>query len=180
MIICLAGRRVDAANAQEQRFPGTPENVEAVRQRIGAALEAQGATLLVSSAACGADLLGLDEAGKRGLRRRVVLPFDREKFRASSVTDRPGDWGELYDRVLDDAEKHGDLVVITAGSGDDAYANTNHAIVDQALAIGQGQVEPVVGILVWDGKSRGPSDLTEEFGVYARSKGIRIIEVSTI
>jgi hypothetical protein len=178
MIISLAGRRIDAAEAEQPRFP--LENVAMVQQRIGAALEAHGATVLVSSAACGADLLALAEAGQRGLRRRIILPFEREKFRKTSVTDRPGDWGALYDRVLDEAEKKGDLLVISAGSEDEAYAKTNHAIVDEAASMSERLGEAVIGMLVWDGKSRGQGDLTEEFGAYAKSKGMRIIEVSTI
>ena len=178
MIITLAGRRIDAAEAEQRRFP--PENVATVQQRIGAALEECGATAVVSSAACGADLLASTEAGHRGLRRRIILPFNREKFRETSVTDRPGDWGALYDRVLDEVEKKGDLLVIAAGSEDEAYAKTNHAIVDEALSIGQIVGEGVAAIVVWDGKSRGQGDLTEEFGAYAKSKGIRIIEVRTI
>jgi hypothetical protein len=178
MIVSLAGRRVDAVEAEERRFPH--ENVQIVQQRIGTALEEQGATVMVSSAACGADLVALAEAGKRHLRRRVVLPFTREKFRTTSVTDRPGHWGALYERVLDEVERERDLLVLTAASEDEAYARTNHAIVDEALSIGQELGESVVGMLVWEGKSRGPGDLTEEFGVYAKSKGIRIIEVRTI
>jgi hypothetical protein len=178
MIITMAGRRIDAVDAEQRRFP--PENVAMVQQRVGAALDAHGATVLVSSAACGADLLALAEAGQRGLRRRIILPFDRERFRETSVTDRPGDWGVLYDRVLDEAEKKGDLLVISVGSENDAYATTNHAIVDEAAAIGERLGKAVIGMLVWDGKSRGSGDLTEEFGAYAKSKGMSIIEVSTI
>src|ERR1019366_7008755 len=99
MIIALAGRRVDSADAKESRFP--LRNVGIVRTRARAALKEIGATALVSSAACGADLIALSEAGKLGLRRRVVLPFERSRFRDTSVTDRPGDWGPLYDQVLD-------------------------------------------------------------------------------
>src|SRR5207248_5123005 len=178
MIISLAGRRIDAAEAEQRRFP--PENVAMVQQRIGAALEECGATAVVSSAACGADLLALTEAGQRGLRRRIILPFDREKFRETSVTDRPGDWGALYDRVLDEVEKRGDLLIIAAGSEDEAYSPTNHAIVDEALSIGQIVGEGVAAIVDWDCKSRGQRDLTEEFSDYAKSKGIRIVEVNTI
>ena len=178
MIICLAGRRIDAVDAEQRRFPS--ENVAMVQQRIGAALEGHGATVLVGSAACGADLLALTEAGQRGLRCRVILPFNREKFRETSVMDRPGDWSALYDRVMDEVEKKGDLLVIAAGSEDEAYAKTNHAIVDDALSIGNIVEEEVAAIVVWDGKSRGQGDLTEEFSHYAKSKGIRIVEVSTI
>ena len=68
--------------------------------------------VVVSSAACGADLLALEQAGGLGLRRRVVIPFDRERFRAGSVVDRPGDWGGLYDSILDAVGAQGDLVVL--------------------------------------------------------------------
>jgi hypothetical protein len=34
-------------------------------------------------------------------------------------------------------------------------------------------------VLVWDGKSRGEQDFTQEFGVYARIKGITVVEIMT-
>lgn len=179
MIIALAGRRVDAEDAKQHRFPATSKNVEIMRERIRITLQTQGATVLVSSAACGADLLALSEAGSLGLRRRIVLPFDREKFRATSVTDRPGDWGPLYDKVLHEVEKNGDLLVIKAKSEEEAYAEVNHTIVTEAQLLGLWLQQPVTAVLVWDGKSRGEGDLTEEFGVYAGNKGVSVIEVMT-
>lgn len=178
MIIALAGRRVDAADAKQRRFPA--ENVDIVRKRIRAMLQTQCAVALVGSAACGADLLALSEAGKLGLRRSVVLPFDRGKFRTTSVTDRPGDWGPLYDKQLNKVEKSGDLLVVHASSEDNAYAEVNHAIVDKALSLGQELRDRVIAVLVWDGKSRGEGDLTDEFGVYARNKSIPVVEVMTL
>ena len=111
MIIALAGRRVDPADAKEQRFP--LDNVESVRTRARAVLKKLGATALVSSAAWGADLIALSEAGQLGLRRRVILPFERRRFRETSVTDRPGEWGPLYDQVLDAVEAAGKLAGLT-------------------------------------------------------------------
>jgi len=143
-------------------------------------LRKQCAIALVGSAACGADLLALSEEGKLGLHRSVVLPFGREKFRTTSVTDRPGDWGALYDKQLNDVEKSGDLLVVHEKSDDKAYAEANHAIVDKALSLGQELQDRVTAVLVWDGKSRGEGDLTEEFGFYARGKSIPVIEVITI
>ena len=60
MIIALAGRRIDAPNAEIRRFP--PENLELVRTRIRSVLQAKPAALLISSAACGSDLIALEEA----------------------------------------------------------------------------------------------------------------------
>jgi hypothetical protein len=178
MIIALAGRRVDSANAKEPRFP--LENVESVRMRTRGVLTEKSATALVSSAACGADLIALSGAGQLGLRRRVILPFERNRFRVTSVTDRPGDWGPLYDQVLDEVEAAGDLVILQKGADDEAYAAANHAILDEAIALANAVHKPVVAVLIWDGVPRGDHDLTDEFGVEARERGLAVVEVKTI
>jgi len=180
MIIALAGRRVDAPDAKSARFPPTPENLETVRERILELLQAKRASALVSSAACGADLLALSVAGVIGMRRIIVLPFEREEFRGTSVTDRPGEWGSLYDRILDEVQKAGDLQILNLKSEEEAYAQVNHLIVDEAISLGQKLRVPVTAVLVWDGKSRGKEDLTEEFGRYARSKKVAVIEIMTM
>ncbi len=178
MIIALAGRRVDAVDAKQERFPA--RNVEVVRQRIRMVLKTQKAKALVSSAACGSDLLALSEAGSLGLRRKIVLPFEREKFRGTSVIDRPGEWGALYDKVLDEVEKSADLLVIQLKAEVEAYAETNHVIVDEALSLGLQLQQPVIAVLVWEGKSRGAGDLTEEFGTFAQTKGVPVTNVMTV
>jgi hypothetical protein len=180
MIIALAGRRVDALDPKSVRFPSTPENLETVRKRIFELLQAKHASVLVSSAACGADLLALSAAGALGVRRIIALPFEREKFRQTSVTDRPGEWGSLYDSILDDVQKAGDLRILDLKSEEESYAGTNHVIVDEAISLGQKLRVPVNAVLVWDGKSRGKGDLTEEFGRYARSRKVAVIEVMTV
>ena len=114
MIIAVAGRRIDAAEAETPRFP--LENVALVGRRLDARFEREGATAMVSSAACGADLVALMVAGRRGIRRRLVLPFGREKFRETSVTDRPGDWGPMYDQVLAELDPTRDVVTLEGGA----------------------------------------------------------------
>jgi hypothetical protein len=151
-----------------------------VPERIRAMLQTHHAAGLVSSAACGADLLALSEARKLGLRRRVVLPFDRKKFRSTSVTDRQGDWGPVYDMLLNEVEKSGYLLVIHANSKSNAYAEANHVILDEALSLAQQLQDRVTAVLVWDGKSRGEGDLTEEFGFYARNKSIPVVDAMTL
>lgn len=178
MIIALAGRRVDSADAKEPRFP--LRNVESVRARVGAVFREKGATALVSSAACGADLIALSEAGQLGLRRRVILPFERGRFRETSVTDRPGEWGPLYDQVLDAMEAAGDLVILQNGSEDEAYSAANRAILDEAVELAEAIHESATAVLIWDGVSRGDHDLTEEFGAEARKRGLAVTEVRTI
>jgi hypothetical protein len=177
MILALAGRRIDGNDAEEERFP--LRNVERVGLAVKEVLLQNGVTALVSSAACGADLLGLSEAGKLGIRRRVVLPFSRERFRAESVTDRPGNWGPLYDLIVDQVEAMGDLVSQKAQPRADPFEATNHEILNEALALGAGSREQVAAALVWDGMRSGEQDYTAAFADEARRRGLRILEVIT-
>ena len=111
-VVALAGRRIDLPEAQVSRFP--LENVQEVGRRICEALYKMHAVALVCSAACGADLVALEQAKQLGLRRRIVLPFAPEKFRETSVVDRPGDWGPLYDQQVAATAAAGDFSRSTA------------------------------------------------------------------
>ncbi len=79
MVIALSGRRIDAADALESRFPLA--NVEIVWRRIRSMLKEQATRVLVSSAACGADLIALSEANSLGIASRIVLPSSPERFK---------------------------------------------------------------------------------------------------
>jgi hypothetical protein len=182
MIAALAGRRVDALDAKEHRFSSSPANINRVRHRIRTFFISQGLIALVCSAACGADLLALSEAGSLGLRRKIILPFGRAKFRSTSVIDRPGtgNWDILFDTALREVESQGDLLVMRPKSEDSAYVETNHRIIREALLLGRDLEQPVVAVRVWEGQSRGTSDLTEEFGIYAERSGLPVMDVMTI
>lgn len=184
MVVALAGRRIDAPDADTPRFP--PANEDSVRDRLHHVFEELGATTLVSSAACGADLVALEVAGAMGLRRVVVIPWERDRFRERSVVDRGQTWGERYDRVVDEVQADGDLRVLGMDdNGDAAYAATTEAILHQARELAgdegeQGAGNGVVAIPVWEGQSRGPSDFTEQFVDAARALGLRVREVRTL
>jgi hypothetical protein len=178
MILALAGRRVDASDASETRFP--LKNVERVTQALRDLFIRKNVSALVSSAACGADLIALSEAGKLGLRRRVVLPSGREKFRAESVVDRPGEWGGLFDAVVSDVEAKGDLVGLDDYGVADPFSATSRMILDEAVGLGRERHEAIAAAMVWDRVSRGPEDYTAEFGEEARKRGLKVIEVSTV
>lgn len=156
-VVALSGRRIDAPGAAPPRFP--LGNVDKVRSRLAEAFGRLNAVDLVCSGACGADLVALEAAEQLGLRRRIVLPFAPDRFRKSSVVDRPGDWGAVFDRHIEAAAKSGDLVVLDLGGDDDrAYAAANAAIVREALALARSadQARPrrLIAMLVWDGVRR--------------------------
>jgi hypothetical protein len=155
-------------------------NVARVRARIAAALREHDVAALVCSAACGADLIALDEAAKMQLRRRIVLQFPVATFRERSVISRPGDWGALYDRLVQDAERTGNLIVLDAVAGDNDAADmaANEAIIAQAKALGAGEHD-LVAITVWEGHARSGNDITDAFRCRATEAGFKPVTVLT-
>ena len=178
LVLALAGRRIDAPGADAVRFPLA--NAPAVRRRLADLMSETETGALVCSAACGADLLALEAAEELGLRRRIVLPFAADRFRETSVVDRPGDWGQVYDRLIDAARASGDLVVVDGGDGDAAYAAANAAIVREAKAIAGGpEPRDLAACVVWEGASRGANDATERFRRLAVEAGCAELSVRT-
>jgi hypothetical protein len=177
MIVALAGRRVDAPDAKEKRF--SPENAESVKERIRKFLQTENATALVSAAACGADILALEAAGELGIRRRVVLPYDKVTFKHASVLDRPGDWGERYDLILTEVDEKGDLIVDDYDEDEESYFAANHDILDQAEELAEETGQQLSAVVVWNGQTRGEEDVTGHFLEEAKQRGLKVTEINT-
>lgn len=186
-VVAAAGRRIDAFDAMRERFPLA--NAARVRERIRHWLEERRPQALVSSAACGADLLVLEEAESLGIRRRIVLPFEPSRFRETSVVDRPGRWGPAFDRLLELARHKGDLVVLVledgTGEGATACADVNEVLFAEAERLARAldspgsDRDPLVALIVWDGTPRGEDDITARFARAGRSRGLEISEILT-
>lgn len=182
MIVALAGRRIDAPDADSPRFPLS--SVELVRGRLHKLLSEKEATALVCSAACGADLLALSVAGDLGIRRRVILPFTREHFRETSVVDRPGDWGSMFGAICDEVSEQGDLVILGCSDDDEsAYSATSSAILNEAMRLQTSDKSrdehEILAVIVWEGASRGDDDETAAFAEQAGSRGFVVEEILT-
>ena len=180
-VVALAGRRVDAVGTHPPRFP--PESIPVVRKRLTELFTELRVVALICSAACGADLIALEEAERLGLRFRIVLPFPPERFRETSVLDRPGAWGPVFDRLIAAASASNDLIVLNGTTGDDetAYAAANEAIVREALALSKVGV-PLrrLAVVVWEGSARSGSDATESFRRSTKAAGFEERSVATL
>ena len=183
-IVALAGRRVDAPNASATRFP--PNRVPEVRRTLQTYLRATSVRALVCSAACGADLLGLAVAGDCGIERHVILPYDIPAFRSTSVVDRPGPWGRLFDEAVHDASRRGTLIVLNGTPGDPAsYALANSAIVERAAALACGNAATrhhrhKQAVVIWEGAPRGDNDITEDFRRRAEAANFHVTTILTV
>jgi hypothetical protein len=179
-VVAAAGRRIDSVGAMPERFP--LRNCGRVRDAISSLFRERTPAIVISSASCGSDLLALEAAEKLGIRYRVVLPFSADRFRGSSVTDRPGEWGPVFDRLVAASALRGDLVTLDHREGvatDDAYAATNVAILDEADARAAASGAVRIAAIAWEGGSRGADDLTDQFRREAASRGWEIVEVPT-
>ena len=190
-IVAFAGRRIDATDVKTPRFPLT--QVDVVQKKIEELFLRDNVKTLTCSAACGADLIALQVAQKLGIHYRIILPFVSERFRVTSVMDRPctqeWNWGILFDQVVDIAQEKGELVVVeTDEDRQTAYQSVNQAILNEALQQGRIQaatvplqeIHQVQAVIAWDGHARGPGDLTLHFAQEARSRGLVVKEILTL
>ena len=183
MIVVVAGRRVDPPNASFPRFPLKMRG--AVAMRILSALRELDVTTLVTSAACGSDLLAINAARALGARRRIILPYREDWFLEDSVTDRPGRWEDLYQQVISEGRAAGDLLILHQERGsDDAFRAANDAIISEALRLAR-EANPanpgaeLAGLIVWEGQSRGPDDVTDHMRQRLEKAGATIRVVLT-
>lgn len=173
---CLAGRRTDAVDAAP-RFPLV--NTPIVRERLRDVFQKYSGSALFCAAACGADLIALELATQLRIASWIVLPFAPDQFRASSVVDRPGDWGPIYDRQIRIATDAGRLIVHAHPAGEDAtYVKANEDILDAAARLATGH--ELRAVIAWEGKPREGTDVTKAFADSARARGMPVHEVLTL
>ena len=185
MIVALAGRRIDAPGAQATRFPLAL--ADSVKQALIASLSSVNAKHLVCSGACGADLLALQAAEEMGIRKTMILPFDAGIFRSTSVTDRPGNWGSIFDKLVSELEESNGLIELKYDKADpEVYRNTNYSILDEAQKIAgetkgrnDGPASPgkMMALIVWEGKSKDADDTTYHFIEEAKNRNFIIKEI---
>lgn len=148
----MAGLRIDAVRSSTQLFP--LHRVDAVRDALADTFASLQPAGIVASAACGGDLLALAVAGECGVLRRIVLPYEISRFRATSVVDRPGNWGAIFDRVIAEVSAECGTVVLTS-RGRRAFSDATARIVldaEEAARIHGATVEAV--LVGWSGSSR--------------------------
>lgn len=166
-VVALAGRRIDAQDADTPRFPLTEEMY--VARKILRRFRQERVERLICAAACGADILALEAAEKLAIPATIVLPFAAHIFRNTSVTDRGGNWGERFDHLVATARARNDLVELGLNADDEnAFIATNERIVRMAKTL---KFHRQLAFVIWEGRSRGEDDSTAEFLCIALSSG---------
>lgn len=158
-VVALAGRRIDAPDANESRFPAAA--AEHVERKLLRHFRQERVKRLICSAACGADILALEVAEKLAIPATLVIPFASSTFREISVTDRPGNWGNRFDHLVAKARARGELIELGLDAADDNVFNiANDRILRLASITG---LHRKLAFVVWEGQSRGRTDTTADF-----------------
>jgi hypothetical protein len=178
-VAAVAGRRVDAPDSAAPRFPA--QAVPRVAEAVKKLLAEHHVVAVVASAACGADIVALEAASDLGIRTRIVLPFDAERFLRTSVADRGEEWGDRYRAVLQRATARGDVVVIEEGPGtdDQAYARATERILSETQALARSNGARAIALAIWDEKPRSGTDATRDFIDSARRQEMATFSIAT-
>jgi hypothetical protein len=172
----LAGRRTDAPDSAP-RFPLA--NIALVRERLRELFQQHDCSALFSAGACGADIVAQELASELEIPAWIVLPFAPERFRETSVVDRPGDWGPRYDKLIASAARAGRLIAHNHLPGDDAtYLAANEDILDAAVRFAAGR--ELRAVIAWDGVPREGTDITQLFAQSAHTRGMPVHEILTL
>jgi len=182
VIVAFAGRRVDPPDTAQPRFPLW--NAEMVTQRLRTVVALLKPSAFVGSAACGADLLALDVARSLGCRRRIVLPCEAKQFREFSVADCGGNWGAMFDALVQDARGENDLVLIPYSADWSASIKAANArIIAEALALAreaESIQNQITALIAWDGQPHSEDDFTQDFIDQVRAHDIPIVTINTL
>jgi len=114
-------------------------------------------------------LLAIEQAVECAIPVQVILPFALPLFKATSVVDRPGNWGELFDELITRPSDRVEVVTLNeSGPSREAFNRTIEIMIRRASM--PFSHERVV-TLVWDGDDGGEGDATAEMGRMAAAAG---------
>ncbi len=149
-VALFAGHMIDQPGRPRPRFPAELE--PAVAQAIREKIEATGARIGYSSAACGSDILFLEAMIERGGEIILVLPYEREQFIRDSVDlIRGSGWRPRFERVVERATR----IVIASPQrleiGGVSYDYANQLLLGLARIHADQLETELISLAVWDG-----------------------------
>ena len=166
----FSGHMIDGPARPAPRFPDDPALLARVAADIGRWLERERIGFALCAAACGADLLFIEELRKRGAEVHVVMPWREADFIASSVLPGGERWVREYERLR---EHFCSVTCLTQetlpseqGLGFEYCNCCINGIALQRARVLDAEVRPLA---VWDGKpGDGPGGTASFVGFWHR------------
>jgi hypothetical protein len=153
-VLLFSGHMIDAPDRPTPRFPSDKEEIAA--QAIGGALDRLGANaddLAFSQAAAGGDLLFIEACQKRGVRPRILLPFEEPEFIERSIMPSAGGekWRERFYAMKEKLKEPIRFMPEELGElpkGGNPFERCNLWLLYSALACG---IDKVRFVTLWNG-----------------------------
>jgi hypothetical protein len=177
-IVALAGRRIDLPSANPERFPA--RNIERVQLAIKLKLEEHGARWLVSSAAAGADLVGIKAAVALGIDCRLILFASVSEFAEKSVQDRGAYWEKEFERLLSATSRENLIFVPERATDSDTFKAVNERILGETLVLASLRSSTPISVAVWEGRPKEKEDFTVDFIEHSGKMRIPVLNVNTL
>jgi tetratricopeptide (TPR) repeat protein len=175
-VFLFSGHRMDAPDRQPPRFPAAKE--VAAAQAIEAALDRLGAgagDVSFCQAAAGGDLLFLEACQNRGVRCRVLMPFDEPQFIEKSIAPSAGGdkWRdrffEMKAKLIEPIRIMPDELGPAPAKNADPFERCNLWSLYSALACG---IDKLRFVTLWDGGGGdGPGGTAHMFAEAKRRTG---------
>jgi class 3 adenylate cyclase/tetratricopeptide (TPR) repeat protein len=180
-VIIFSGHMLDRSNRAKPRFPAAllPQITAEIEKRLAQC----NATIGISSAACGSDLLFVQAMLARGAEIHVVLPWRKEEFiRTSVAVVHDPIWAERFTRALNEATSLTFLSQQSAPSGSLGYVYCNDCMNGMAIYRAETLGSQVVPMAVWDGKRGDGLGGTSSFVSFWRSRerDVEIIQLPSL
>lgn len=177
MIVVFGGVQADAPGAPVSRFPES--QVADVSGRVRSLLSALRPRLLMGAAASGGDLVILEQALDLGLKAHIVLPFQPDRFRQTSVTSRGPAWVDRYEAVLAQVSRGRAVLEVLEEPEDDAvYIRANGRLLARAEDL-RLDGEEIVTLLLRPAGADGRS-VTDDLGARAESAGLLVLDLDCL
>jgi len=151
-VVVFSGHMIDEPDRPQKRFP--PELEGPVRKEIAKSLDRLNGGIAYASAACGSDIIFLEEMLKRGGEINIVLPFEKEFFLKESVDVPSGSyWMERFDHVFRKASQSRVLGQYHPLMNAPNFEFCNLFLYGSALARAQAMDTELKPLAVWDGRA---------------------------
>lgn len=180
-IVIFAGHVIDRPGQSKPCFPHVLE--KSVRKEIATKIKKIDGGIGYSSAACGSEILFLEEMLRRNGETNIVLPFQKDGFKQANVDIIPAtNWDDRFNYVLNSATN-----IIIASEHKYSKSKTTYEycnILKHGLAVLRAKIldTEIVPMAVWDGGPDDGQNETATFIKYWLSRNIKpdIIDITNL
>lgn len=182
MVVLFSGHMIDRPGRPTRFLPALVPAAAAAIASVLAEWDIGPADLVVSSAACGGDLLFAEAARARGARLEIRIPTREAEFLEASVSFAGPEWRQAFERIRNAPDVRSRIMPAELGPAPrdvDPFERLNRWLLCTALVHGHGRLR-FLGL--WDGQEgEGPGSIKPlHDAAREHSQQVRILDPRTL